>query len=176
MLLKPSQWVLGCQAWSRTLFVSFCILLMEAALGPRLHMTPLCLYPPRYSHACLAPHTHHSQIELFIPHKPTPSWLSPARQMGTTMHIGCLGQHSGLIFEAFSLHTSKSSVPVRAVDTASKTYTKAPASNPAATPVLCCSAGDRAAPPGGIWQCLAGLAQLGRGKRYWHLWVGARGC
>lgn len=162
MLLKPSQWVLGCQAWSRTLFVSFCILLMEAALGPRLHMTPLCLYPPRYSHACLAPHTHHSQIELFIPHKPTPSWLSPARQMGTTMHIGCLGQHSGLIFEAFSLHTSKSSVPVRAVDTASKTYTKAPASNPAATPVLCCSAGDRAAPQaasGSVWQG-------------WHNWGG----
>lgn len=103
MLLKPSQWVLGCQAWSRTLFVSFCILLMEAALGPRLHMTPLVCTPPVYSHACLAPHTHHSQIELFIPHKPTPSWLSPARQMGTTMHIGCLGQHSGLLAPCSSL-------------------------------------------------------------------------
>lgn len=115
--------------------------------GPKaLHNTPL-LVSPQYTHVpawyltLVTP-----QIELFIPHKPHPSLVVPSSANDTTIHIGCLGQQSGLTFEAFGLHSSKSNVSIRPVDMTSKTYPKAPASNPVVTPVPCCSIRDHAAP------------------------------
>lgn len=109
-----------------------------ACPGPKaLHDTPLSV-PTVYSRACVAPHASQSVTELVVPHRPHPQPVVSNSADGTTIQEGCLGQHSGLIFEAFSLYSSNSNVPVRPVDTTSKTYAKAPASS-LTTPGLCYS-------------------------------------
>lgn len=135
---------------------------MEPALGPRLYMTPLCLYP-QYTHVPVWHHASQSGTELVAPHQPHPQLVVSSSADGTTIQEGCLGQHSGLIFEAFSLYSSNSNGPVRPADTTSKTYAKAPASS-LTTPGLCYSTRDRAAPR---WHLSVFGDQEG-----WHSWGG----
>ena len=134
-----------------------------ACPGPKaLHDTPLSV-PTVYSHACAAPHASQSRTELVVPHQSHPQLVVSSSADGTTIQAGCLGQHSGLIFEAFSLYSANSNVPVRPADTTSKTYAKAPASSPA-TPGLCCSTRDGAAPR----QHLSVFEDM----QGWHSWGG----
>lgn len=124
-----------------------------ACPGPKaLHDTPLSV-PTVHSRACVAPHASQSRTELVFPHQPHPQLVVSSLADGTTIQEGCLGQHSGLIFEAFSLYSSNSNVPVRPADTQPLKHMPR-LLLPASPHQACAIQPEIMLPPGGTCQCL----------------------